>query len=149
VTLKPLPLGQPSVADLRGGMVRGDDVVSYTRLIWQPAPSLLGSFLKTVHTCVAHHNASCLAAHRTQIQGPASGLLWLEVARMDTCVSPLWSGLSHELTVMLLPPAWVPNQTLRQGEAQHAGMLGSRLCSGGGLELVRLGHMPSLPLARL
>ncbi len=100
-------------------------------MVRQPAPSLLGSFLKTVHTCVAHHNASCLAAHRTQIQGPASGLLWLEVARTDTCVSPLWSGLSHELTVMLLPAAWVPNQTLRQGEAQHAVMPGSRVCSRG------------------
>lgn len=61
--------------------------------------------------------AGWISAHRTQIQGPASGLLWLEVERMDTCVSPLWSELSHELTVKLLPDAWLPNQTLRQGKA--------------------------------
>lgn len=60
------------------------------------------------------------SAHRTQIQGPASGLLWLEVERMDTCVSPLWSELSHELTVKLLPDAWLPNQTLRQGKAEKS-----------------------------
>lgn len=39
---------------------------------------------------------------------------------MDTWVSPLWSGLSHELTVMLLPAAAFPNHTLQHIEQQYS-----------------------------
>lgn len=48
---------------------------------------------------------------------------------MDTVVSPAWSGLSHELTVMLRPAAWLPNHTLRQGGQRGGCQAGSSLGS--------------------
>ena len=120
------------MADLRGLVGRGQGWATAVGTGWAPldaGQAWAGSGPTTRHAadnvrpcgspCGGDKGApaapAAAPAHRTQIQGPCSGRSLLEVARMETVVSPAWSGLSQELTVMLRPAAWLPNHTLRQG----------------------------------